>query len=117
MYRKFGLIVLALVLAFALPLAAQTPPHYKDGTYLAAFSDEELGKLTVSVVVKGNLISAIDLPQGKGDLDLDDATLAAYIATLVAGPSVIDVDVISGASTPCNLLKSAVLFALKDAVL
>lgn len=110
-----GLAVLAFLLLAAAAYAAPAAPAYRDGSYRAAVSENGLGSLAVLVVVKGGAVASVEFPEGRGDLDLEDAALADYIAALAAAPALMEVDALSGATASCNLLKAAIFEALKAA--
>ena len=113
-------IAICLVLALAGALAAAQAPAapvkaYVDGVYSLDYVDEELGSVSVRATVKDGALAAIELPKGKGDIQLDDASLSAYIAALLASPDYRKVDAVSGATQSCDLLQYALLNALKPA--
>lgn len=103
-------------LAFLLSAAAWAAPVYKDGSYPATVAENGMGTVSVIVVVKGGAVAAVELPKGKGDLDMEDAAIADYLKILMAAPVLMEVDVVSGATASCNLLKAAIFEALKAAV-
>lgn len=107
--------ILALVFVPVTFVAAQAA-KYNDGVYTLNYEDAELGKVTVSVTVTGGRLSAVTLPEGKGDVAIDDAPLAAWLKAFVAAPDFMTVDVVSGASQSCDLIKYAVQNALKKAL-
>ena len=111
-------VVFFVVLALALCAAAygQTPPAYADGSYSLDYVDEELGSVSVQVLVERGRVASVTLPEGKGDVALDDAALADWLKAFVAAPNFMDVDAVSGASQSCDLVKYAVQAALKKAV-
>lgn len=116
MSRKFlVLAILALCLLPATLLTAQAA-KYNDGVYTLKYDDAELGKVTVSVTVTGGRLAAVALPEGMGDVTLTEAELATWIKTFVAAPDFMTVDVVSGASQSCNLIRYAVQNALKKAL-
>ncbi len=118
---RYSRLVLAVALALAaLPAlgpaaSAQSARAYADGTYALDYKDEELGSVSVSVAVAGGKLASVSLPAGKGDVALDDAELAAWLTAFVAAPDFLVVDAISGATQSCDLVKYAVLAALKKA--
>jgi len=109
--RKLTLIAFVFLLVGAVWAA----PAYKDGSYRATVAENGLGTLSVLVTVKGGLITAVEFPEGKGDIDMEDAALAEYIVALKAAPVLMEVDAVSGATASCNLLKAAIAAALKAA--
>lgn len=108
-----SLISLCLVPAF---LATAQAAAYKDGIYTLNYDDAELGKVTVAVTVTGGRLAAVALPEGKGDVSLDDQALSTWLKAFVAAPDYMTVDVVSGASQSCNLIRYAVQNALKKAL-
>jgi uncharacterized protein with FMN-binding domain len=94
---------------------AQKSAAYVDGTYALDYKDAELGSVSVSVTVKDGRLAAVRLPSGKGDVALEDAPLADWLKAFVAAPDFMNVDAVSGASQSCDLIKYAVLAALKKA--
>jgi uncharacterized protein with FMN-binding domain len=112
---RFFLALLALFTLSVFSAVAQVAPRYVDGSYTLRYSDEELGKVTVTVTVKDGAVESVTLPEGKGDVDLDDANLASFLASLVSSGDFMSVDAVSGATQSCDLLKYAVQSALKSA--
>jgi uncharacterized protein with FMN-binding domain len=112
--RALSLVIVAISAA-ALLSASPIARVYVDGVYSLDYTDDELGSVSVRATVKDGGIAAIELPKGKGDIQLDDASLSAYIAALLAASDYRDVDAISGATQSCDLLKYALLNALKAA--
>jgi uncharacterized protein with FMN-binding domain len=111
-------IVAALVLAsllFGAAVWAQKATSYLDGVYALDYKDAELGSVSVSVTVKDGRLASVSLPAGKGDVTLEDAPLADWLKAFVAAPDFMGVDAVSGASQSCDLIKYAVLAALKQA--
>ncbi len=109
-------IVLVLVsLMFGTAAGAEEAKKYVDGAYALDYVDEELGSVSISVTVQNGRIAAITFPSGKGDVNLEDAALAAWLAAFIAAPDFLVVDAISGASQSCDLIKYAVQNALKKA--
>ncbi len=104
-----------LTLVFLLSSTVWASPAYKDGSYPSTVTENGQGTVSVLVTVKGGIIATIELPKGKGDLDMEDAALKDYLATLAVAPSIMEVDALSGATASCNLLKTAVFEALKAA--
>jgi uncharacterized protein with FMN-binding domain len=97
-------------------LSAQAKPAYADGSYFLRYDDAELGKVAVSVTVKDGKIAAVTLPEGPGDVALEGSALSGYLDALVAAPDYLGVDAVSGATQSCDLIKYAVLNALKPAI-
>lgn len=86
---------------------------YKDGTYEGS-GDGFGGKIKVSVTVKGQKITAIDIKEASGE---DEAYLSMakdIINTMIDQQSA-DVDTISGATYSSTGIKTAVTEALKGA--
>ncbi len=115
MKRSF-LFILVFALVAGVSLSAQSAPAYRDGTYKLDYQDAELGSVTVSVVVKDGKIAAVNLPAGKGDVGMDDASLDQWLKTFLAAPDFMTVDVVSGATQSCDLIRYAVQNALKPAL-
>jgi hypothetical protein len=95
--------VLALSLSLfcaAATLSAQTKVAYTDGSYTLHYDAAELGSVVVTVVVKDGVLFSVILPEGKGDVELEDADLAPFLAAIVAAPDYMKVDAVSGASMP-----------------
>jgi len=105
--------------AAAQPAPATAPAKaatvYVDGTYALDYKDEELGSVSISVKVSGGKIASVSFPSGKGDVAMDDAALADWLKVFVAAPDFLDVDAVSGATQSCDLIKYAVMNALKKA--
>jgi uncharacterized protein with FMN-binding domain len=97
------------------PAPAKAAAAYLDGTYALDYKDEELGSVSVSVKVSGGRIAAVTFPSGKGDVALEDAALADWLKAFVSAPDFLDVDAVSGATQSCDLVKYAVMAALKKA--
>jgi uncharacterized protein with FMN-binding domain len=107
--------IFILVLFAGTNVFAQSTLQYKDGTYSLDYKDDELGSVSISVTVKNGAIATIALPNGKGSLTLEDNILAAYIDSLIKASSYLDADVVSGASADSDLIKYAIMAALKGA--
>jgi uncharacterized protein with FMN-binding domain len=96
---------------------AEAPEVYADGSYEVQYKDAELGSVDISITVAGGKLAAVDLPSGRGDVKMDDATLAEWVAELVKASDYLGVDAISGATQSCDLIRYAVQAALQKAAL
>ncbi len=117
MKLRAAIAVLSFAAVFAAAHAfAQAGAAYADGSYSLKYDDAELGRVSVTVLVKEGKLASVTLPEGKGDVSLEAPELAAYLSALVAAPDYTQVDAVSGASQSCDLIKYAVMSALKQAV-
>lgn len=112
---KSILAILALSLVLTALAGAQAQPAYKDGVYTLDYQDGELGNVTVAVTVKGGHLVAVAFPKGLGDVQMEQKDVDAWLKTFLAAPDYLTVDVVSGASQSCNLIRYAVQNALKQA--
>ncbi len=110
-------LIVFCALASSLPLIAQVQsPSYKDGSYSLDYKDEELGSVSVTVLVKDGKLASVEFPKGLGDLAIEPAALKQYVAGMISAPDFMTVDAVSGATQSCDLVKYAVQNALKQAV-
>lgn len=114
--KRVAILLLIVCLAVAIPVLLFAGPEYKDGSYTATYTENGLGSLTVTVIINNGAIAHIDFPEGTDDIDMPQDIFRKYIEALRQAPAVMEVDVISGATTSCNLLKSAIFEALLKAV-
>jgi uncharacterized protein with FMN-binding domain len=89
---------------------------YIDGVYALDYKDAELGSVSVAVTIADGKIASVTLPKGKGDVAMEDGPLADWLKALAAAPNYKDIDVVSGATQSCDLIKYAVQMTLKKAV-
>jgi uncharacterized protein with FMN-binding domain len=113
---RVALLAAVVLTCLASGMSAQSEPTYSDGSYFLRYVDAELGKVAVTVAVKGGKLASVMLPEGPGDVAIGEAELSAYLSALVAAPDYMGVDAISGASQSCDLIKYAVQNALKAAI-
>ena len=109
----------SLVFLFAALIAvcALFATEYRDGVYTKTVTEAGLGTLTVRVTVREGTIATIEFPAGTEDLYFEDGQLEEFVRNLIESHSFMEVDAVSGATSSCDLIKAAVLEALKEAQL
>jgi|GEM_PF-2396368 len=112
---RSALVAAVIFVSLSASAGAQTRGAYADGVYASSYVDEELGRVTVRVEVRDGSIASVTLPEGKGDVDLDDESLGSFLEELVSAKDFMAVDAVSGATQSCDLLKYAVQRALEAA--
>lgn len=109
------LAVLSLAIGTSSWAQASAPAKYVDGVYTLDYQDAELGNVFIQVTVKNGLLADVSFPKGLGDVVIEDKDLGPWLKTLVAGPDFMTVDVVSGATQSCDLVRYAVQNVLKKA--
>lgn len=84
----------------------EKPTTTEDGTYDAVYKGQH-GDITISVTVKDNKISQVEVKEGKENLFMDDEQLTSYIQQIIDANSS-EVDVISGATLDCQGISAAI---------
>lgn len=100
---------------FALRSAGTGDAGLKDGVYQVSFTETGMGSVTLRIEVSGGKLALISFPEGMGDADIPAEELGPWLEVLRTAPVVAEVDVISGATMPCNLVKNALAEAISKA--
>lgn len=107
--------VIGFFFAALFSVCALFATEYRDGVYTKTVTETGLGSLTVRVTVRDGLLALIEFPAGTQDLYFEDGQLEQFVRSLIASPSFMEVDAVSGATSSCDLIKTAVFEALKEA--